>query len=296
MGRAAGVALSHAPWPVQFEAAVPPSVDISDASGPPHAAAELAWVRLFVRCSLPKRRVTARLPQTSFCFCLSCWPAEPGLNGKRHEKNVQRRLAWAHQGRWVEMREALARPASQLPAHEPADAFAEGGLSPETARRLYSAAASGQLGKAWKQLRAPPPQTITEEVWRVACQKLRPHGDPAPELPHNAGPTRTATHRLVALEKPGGGTRGTIWAKVLSHLLLREARPALQPHLEHRQFGVGTPQGGLMMLHHIQAHLRVAHTPPRHHAARFWKCLRHPPQEACIAQLAATLGGMPAWL
>ena len=81
------------------------------------------------------------------------------------------------------MREAQARPTSQPPAHEPADVFAEGGLSPETARRLYRAAASGQLGKAWKQLRAPPPQTITEEVWRGACQKLRPHGDPAPELP-----------------------------------------------------------------------------------------------------------------
>ena len=115
------------------------------------------------------------------------WPAEPGLNGKRHEKNVQRRLAWAHQGRWGElMREALARPASQLPAQEPADALAEGGLSPETARRLYRAAVAGQLGKAWKQLRAPPPQTITEEVWRTASEKLRPHGDPAPELPHNA--------------------------------------------------------------------------------------------------------------
>ena len=25
------------------------------------------------------------------------------LNGKRHEKNVQRRLAWAHQGRWAEL-------------------------------------------------------------------------------------------------------------------------------------------------------------------------------------------------
>ena len=89
------------------------------------------------------------------------WPAEVGTNGRRHEKNVQRRLAWAHQGRWTDlMREALARPATLQHAHEPADAFAEGGLSPETARRLYRAAATGQLGKAWKQLRAPPPQTV----------------------------------------------------------------------------------------------------------------------------------------
>ena len=109
----------------------------------------------------------------------------------------------------------------------------------------------------------------------------------------------TRTTRLVALEKPGGGTRpiliGTIWAKVLSHLLLREARPPLQPHLEHRQFGVGTPQGGLMMLHHIQAHLR-AH--PHHGIMQldFRNAFGTLRRETCIAQLAATLGGMLAWL
>ena len=107
------------------------------------------------------------------------------------------------------------------------------------------------------------------------------------------------THRLVALEKPGGGTRpiltGTIWAKVLSHLLLREARPALQPHMERRQFGVGTLQGGLMMLHHIQAHLRAN---PTHVIMQldFRNAFGTLKREACIAQLAATLGGMPTWL
>ena len=107
------------------------------------------------------------------------------------------------------------------------------------------------------------------------------------------------THRLVALAKPGGSTRpiliGTIWAKVLSHLLLREARPALQPHLEQKQFGVGAPQGGLMMLHHIQAHLK-AH--PDHVIMQldFRNAFGTLRREACIAQLAATLGGMPAWL
>ena len=53
--------------------------------------------------------------------------------------------------------EGGAGTASHLhPTHEPADAFAEDGLSPETARRLYRAAATGQLGKAWKATQAPP--------------------------------------------------------------------------------------------------------------------------------------------
>ena len=38
---------------------------------------------------------------------------------------------------------------------EPADPLAEGGLSPETARRLCRAAAAGQLGKAWKTAQGP---------------------------------------------------------------------------------------------------------------------------------------------
>ena len=131
------------------------------------------------------------------------WPAEPGLNGKRHEKNVQRRLAWAHQGRWAElMREALARPASQLPTHEPADAFAEGGLSPETARRLYRAAATGQLGKAWKPGTAcpagttahPSPSGLREARWRHQTHFDRHHLGQGPQSPALArGTARPAT-------------------------------------------------------------------------------------------------------
>ena len=36
-------------------------------------------------------------------------------------------------------------------------AIGEGGLSRDTARSLYAAAQRGHLGKAWKQLRTPPP-------------------------------------------------------------------------------------------------------------------------------------------
>ena len=43
------------------------------------------------------------------------WPAEAGTN----EKNVQCRLAWAHQGRWADrVMEALARPATLQPANQ----------------------------------------------------------------------------------------------------------------------------------------------------------------------------------
>ena len=145
-----------------------------------------------------------------------------------------------------------------------------------------------------------------EAIWAVArlprCRPLMAEWLTRVGTSEQARPARLQllrTHRVVALEKPGRSTRpiliGTIWAKVLSHLLLREARPALQPHMEHRQFGVGTPQGGLMMLHHIQAHLREN---PNHVIMQldFRNAFGTLKREACIAQLAATLGGMPAWL
>ena len=46
-----------------------------------------------------------------------------------------------------------------------------------------------------------------------------------------------------------------IWAKLLSHLLLQPAKSDLEPFLKHRQFGIGTPQGGLAMTTAIKAHL-----------------------------------------
>ena len=102
------------------------------------------------------------------------WPAEMGTNGKRHEKNVQHRLAWAHQGRWVDLtREAL---------------------SPETARRLYRAAATGQLSKARKQLRAPR----RKQSRTNARDKLRVHALPRPYCP-----MRSYTNRWSRMTDPG---------------------------------------------------------------------------------------------
>ena len=66
-------------------------------------------------------------------------------------------------------------------------------------------------------------------------------------------------HKLVCLDKGNGGVRpiliGMLWTKILSHLLA-QARPDLDTHSEGRQFGIGTPQGGLAMTMSIRARLQ----------------------------------------
>ena len=56
-----------------------------------------------------------------------------------------------------------------------------------------------------------------------------------------------------------GGVRpiliGMIWTKLVSHLLLAQARPDLEPFLKGKQFGIGTPRGGLAMTLSIRARL-----------------------------------------
>ena len=68
------------------------------------------------------------------------------------------------------------------------EVIGEGGLSRDTARSLYVAAQRGQLGKAWRQLRTPPPMSITSEVWMQAKAKLCPLQDDRPDLPMFATP------------------------------------------------------------------------------------------------------------
>ena len=67
-------------------------------------------------------------------------------------------------------------------------------------------------------------------------------------------------HKLVCLDKGNGGVRpiliGMLWTKVLSHILLAQARPDLDIHLKDRQYGIGTPQGGLAMTMAIRARLQ----------------------------------------
>ena len=67
------------------------------------------------------------------------------------------------------------------------------------------------------------------------------------------------TYRLVCLDKGGGAIRpiliGMLWSKLLSHHLLQPAKSGLEVFLRDRQFGIGTPQGGLAMTTVLKAHL-----------------------------------------
>ena len=51
-------------------------------------------------------------------------------------------------------------------------------LPPRTARRLYKAVSQGQLGKAWRQLRAPPPVFVGPDQRNEALAKFTPHEKP----------------------------------------------------------------------------------------------------------------------
>ena len=217
---------------------------------------------------------------------------------------IQECLRRASQGEWpyliartLEMDTPSFEPDEQQPLATGPDS-----LPPRTARRLYKAASQGQLGKAWRQLRAPPPVHVGPKQWDEAVAKLTPHEnqegsvplreDIAPDRRHptpreynhaisklkrnkaadagdataTSGPARRRglwrTHRLVCLDKGGGAIRpiliGMTWAKLLSHLLLQPAKSDLEPFLQHRQFGIGTPQGGLAMTTAIKAHLVVS--------------------------------------
>ena len=104
--------------------------------------------------------------------------------------------------------------------------------------------------------------------------------------------------KLVALDKGGGQIRpicvSTIWVKLLSYLLLPQAREHLDPHLRGSQFGVGTPQGASAMLMHIKAHLARF---PEHVAVQLdFKnafCTLH--RQTCLEVVSKLLGSRPAW-
>ena len=250
----------------------------------------------------------------------------PGAESRKDRlARLKHHFELASQGEWDTLMEAaLARP-DPIYEHNPGLELAasKDGLSAHT-QRLYKAASQGQLGKAWRQLRAPPPLHIGQAEWAAAAQKLFPHesteGPPLREDCHPASwqPTEkqfqdaacrlkkgraadsggwttelaqgalsnpqvrpevlkwlhglaicldpffgrqglTHYHKLVCLDKGGGGVRpiliGMIWTKLVSHLLLAQARPDLEPFLKGKQFGIGTPQGGLAMTLTIRARL-----------------------------------------
>ena len=90
---------------------------------------------------------------------------------------IQECLRRASQGEWPYL---IARTLElDTPRYEPDEsqplATGPDSLPPRTAKRLYKAASQGQLGKAWRQLRAPPPVHVGPKQWEEAVAKLTPH-------------------------------------------------------------------------------------------------------------------------
>ena len=111
------------------------------------------------------------LPKLSLC-------RPPGAESRKDRlTRLKHQFELASQGEWDTLMEAaLARPDPCF-EHNPGLELAasKGGLSAHTAQRLYKAASQRQLGKAWRQLRAPPPLHIGQAEWHAAAQKLFPH-------------------------------------------------------------------------------------------------------------------------
>ena len=74
-------------------------------------------------------------------------------------------------------------------------------------------------------------------------------------------------HKLVCLfKKPAGGRRpiliSSVWVKLTSRLLLKEAGAPLKELVKHIQFGVGVPHGGLALLTvSYQSEISSPHSP-----------------------------------
>ena len=107
-------------------------------------------------------------------------------------------------------------------------------------------------------------------------------------------------HRLICLDKGNGGVRpiliGMLWTKILSHLLLAQARPDLDVHLQERQFGIGTPQGGLAMTMSIRA--RLQENPDYHVVASldFKNAFCTIKRDHCLTVLRKLCPHRPQWL
>ena len=82
-------------------------------------------------------------------------------------------------------------------------------------------------------------------------------------------------HKLVCLEKPTGGHRpiliSSVWIKLISRLLLKEAGAPLKALVKDTQFGVGVPHGGLALLTKVRSLTSSSRT--RSGAARLPKCV-----------------------
>ena len=91
---------------------------------------------------------------------------------------IQECLRRASQGEWpylIARTLELSTPSLEPDERQQPLATGPDSLPPRTAKRLYKAASQGQLGKAWRQLRAPPPVHVGPKQWDEAVAKLTPH-------------------------------------------------------------------------------------------------------------------------
>ena len=105
--------------------------------------------------------------------------------GKARTHRIQECLRRASQGEWpylIERALQMETPNQEPDASQPL-ASGPDTLPPRIAKRLYKAASQGQLGKAWRQLRAPPPVHVGREQWEEAVSKLTPHKNPEGSVP-----------------------------------------------------------------------------------------------------------------
>ena len=109
--------------------------------------------------------------------------------GKARIHRIQECLRRASQGEWpflIERTLQMETPNQEPDASQPL-ASGPDTLPPRIAKRLYRAASQGQLGKAWRQLRAPPPVHVGPEQWEEAVNKLTPHKNPDDYVPLREG-------------------------------------------------------------------------------------------------------------
>ena len=102
----------------------------------------------------------------------------PGKEKARDRlQQIQQCLQQASQGEWkylIDRVLELPVPRYEQDESQPLVTGADS-VPPRTAKRLYKAASQGQLGKAWRQLRAPPPVFVGPAQWEEAAAKLTPH-------------------------------------------------------------------------------------------------------------------------
>ena len=146
---------------------------------------------------------------------------------------IQECLRRASQGEWTYL---IARTLEMdTPNFEPDEsqplAAGPDSLPPRTARRLYKAASQGQLGKAWRQLRAPPPVHVGPKQWDEAVAKLTPHENQEGSVPlrEDIAPERwQPTPREYTMPSPnsnatrllmqGGGQLKQLRAALTTHI------------------------------------------------------------------------------